>query len=62
MDEETKALLREAVGLYKRHVEMLEDQRRALTGWRYIPFALKLFFPVLLVLVFMSLWFHFVGF
>jgi len=58
MDEETKALAREALDTYKRHVDVLEKNYRAVTGW---SFPLRMWIPVVILLSLGWLLFHFSG-
>jgi hypothetical protein len=47
MDEDLKALAREAVGLYKRHVEVLERQQRIISSWWQFP--LRVWAPLIAI-------------
>lgn len=44
MDDETRALLREALDTYKRYVEVLEARQRDASGWvkYYVPLIIGL--------------------
>ena len=58
MDEETKALAREALDTYKRHVDILEKNYRAVTGW---TFPIRIWGPVIVLGLLAWLLFHFLG-
>ena len=59
MDEDLKALALEAVGLYKRHVEVLEKQQRMVSNWWLFP--LRIWGPLVIIGVVGWLILHFLG-
>ena len=46
VDEQDRALFREALDLFKRHVETQEKSWRAIQGWR---FAVRIMFPMIVL-------------